>query len=207
MAIILKEITLPTGLTIQNPIMTTTVEVGYEGVSISLRFWANFRAYKDKKNMLFNDQPIRIFIEKRTKTFEKCFSLPSILPAGKTPTINFIEYVLKGINPADLNALPTPIDGSEESITFYTGETNSSEQIVFVDGEQTIQTIESPVVDIRLGALLGIDFTQAIDSFTQEEIDLKINGLLNPNDAKIIFNETLEVRQIYSLPQSTWFNQ
>lgn len=203
MAIILKEITLPNGVNINNPIMTTTAEVGYDGALISLRFWASFTAYKDKKNMLFDNQPIRIFIEKGTKTFEKCFSLPRILPAGKTPTINFIEYVLKGVNPDDLNAAPTPIDGTEESINLYTGQYIESQRIVVVDDQQTVQTIATPIVDIRLDALLGLDFTDFTDCITQQEFDLAINGIANPFNGKRIFNETTEQFETFS--EGDWF--
>lgn len=194
MAIILP-ITTNTGTDYPNAFMTSTVEIGYEGALISLRFWANYQAYKTKKEMLFNNQPKKFFIPKETKVFRDNFTTAKLIPAGKAPVINLYDNILKGIN------------GSEESITFYTGETTTTQRIVIVDGEQTVQEITSTIIDIKLDALLGFDFTNYKDSFTQEEFDLVINGLSNPTDAKIIFIEDTEQYKIWSASESSWFNQ
>lgn len=201
MAIILPNFTDITLANHSNAFVKIRVNSSDTDFIIELSFWTNFSAYKNGGKRLNGDQPIILNIPKRSRYEDKTlvsrladvFDIGNVL--GRTPSIAFYDDILKNIN------------GTEESITFHTGETTSYQHIVVVEDQQTIEIIESPVVDIILYDLKGIDFTNATDSFTQEEIDLQINGLLNPDDAKIIFNETLEVRQIYSLPQSTWFNQ
>ncbi len=161
---------------------------------ISLYFWASFHAYKNGGNLLLGNQPIVFHIPKTCKLFRDNFSTAAILPLGKTQLINLYDSILK------------KIDGAEESITFYTGNTLFSTEEVEIDGEMVEQTTETEEVDIVLHSLLGLNFKNAIDSFSQKEFDLKINGLENPFDAKIIFIEDTEEYKVYSTAESEWFS-
>ena len=190
MAIILS-ITDKTGVDHPQAFMTATVEVGRKETLISMRFWASFTAYKNNADLLFNNSPIQFRISNNGKLFKDNFSNIKVLPEGKTLLINLYDNILKHI---------------DESITFYNDETYNTVEIQDINGVPTEIPVQKNTLDLKMQALYGIDFTQAIDSFTQEEFDLKINGLLNPSDAKRIFNETTEQFETYSSSQNNWLN-
>jgi hypothetical protein len=104
----------------------------------------------------------------------------------------------------------------QRSSTFF--QNNFSTPVIILAGKsptlnlyEVLKTMDGTeegvlVDDVVLHQLLGINFTNAIDSFTQQEFDLSIDGLLNPSDAKIIFIEDTEQYKVYSSAESSWFN-
>lgn len=160
---------------------------------ISLFIWANFEAYKANARMLFNDSPITFTIPRDSQLYAANFITDKVIPFGKSLVINFYDNILKSV------------DGSESSICFYqkdengdllTRETYDDEGNTIVDGNG--DPVLENILDVKLAALSGFDFTSAINSFSQAEFDASINGLSNPQEGDTCFIEDVETYYTYN---------
>jgi len=194
MALIIPAITDLTNATHANAFVKASVLCDLNApAKISLFIWANFAAYKANARMLFNDNPITFTIPKTSQLYAANFNTDKVIPAGKSLVINFYDNILK------------LVDGSESSICFYqkdengdlvTRETYDDEDNAIVDenGDPVLENI----LDVRLAALSGFDFTSATNSFSQAEFDALINGLSDPQEGDECFIEDTETYYTYT---------
>jgi hypothetical protein len=142
-----------------------------ERMETKLRFYANIAAYKDKKPQILQD--LNCYVDEGHSLFDLFFANPVLNQLNKSLAIQDYE-ILK------------TFDG--------VGSVNG------VGGNLIIvEVVNGKKLVADYSATVGIDFTSAVSSFSQAEIDAAaIDGLVNPAEGYRILNKGTEVFMIFT---------